>query len=171
MPHQQSAIIPTSATSATDALIVPSGVTLAPGVVASGTMGPGAVSPGAVGPGGVPVAFETGVWESLSEEEKANIIARGQPVGGALPAAVQWNLQQAGPLDPRMQMALSQQQMGGAALPAGILPGSAIKFEAGDFGKVLKVMNAERMQLEGALREEENEKMKEFAEQKVSNHL
>ena len=91
--------------------------------------------------------------------------ARGQPVGSALPAAIQWNTQ----MDPRMQaMQMANQQSGsGIALPASITTGSAIQFEAGDFGKALKVMNAERMQLEGALRQEENTVMKEFAEQKV----
>ena len=61
-----------------------------------------------------------------------------------------------------------QQMPHGGALPANFVPG-AIHFEVGDFGKALKVMNAERMQLEGVLREEENARMKEFAEQKVRN--
>ena len=45
--------------------------------------------------------------------------------------------------------------------------GGGIQYEAGNFGDILRTMNAERMQLEDELREEEDRAMKEFTEAKV----
>ena len=45
--------------------------------------------------------------------------------------------------------------------------GSGIQYETGNFGDILRTMNAERMQLEDELREEEDSAMKEFTEAKV----
>ena len=41
--------------------------------------------------------------------------------------------------------------------------GPGVTYQAGDFGSVLRVMNAERMQVEGELREEEDQAMKELS--------
>ena len=51
--------------------------------------------------------------------------------------------------------------MGGMSGMAGVT------YQAGDFGNVLRVMNAERMQAEGELREDEDKVMKELAQQQV----
>lgn len=48
----------------------------------------------------------------------------------------------------------------------GGLGGQGVSFEAGNFGDMLRVMNAERMQLENELREAEDVVMKDFAERK-----
>ena len=45
--------------------------------------------------------------------------------------------------------------------------GGGIQYETGNFGDILRTMNAERMQLEDELREEEDRAMKEFTEAKV----
>jgi len=46
--------------------------------------------------------------------------------------------------------------------------GQGISFEAGDFGSVLRTMNAERMQMEGELREDEDQALREFSSQQVN---
>ena len=72
--------------------------------------------------------------------------------------AMQWSQGQAGGVP---MTGLSPMQMGGMGLGAGI------QFEAGDFGSLLRTMNAEKMQLEGELREEEDKSMKQFSDDKV----
>ena len=47
------------------------------------------------------------------------------------------------------------------------MTGMGISYQSGDFGNVLRVMNAERMQAEGELRDEEDIAMKELSHQQV----
>lgn len=78
----------------------------------------------------------------------------------------------------KMPAGFTQGQMGGLTQEQAIMMqngglmtpgmGAGIQYKGGDFGSVLRTMNAERMQLEGELREEEDKQMKEFSEAQVS---
>ena len=57
------------------------------------------------------------------------------------------------------------------AMGGGMMSGGGLTYQAGDFGSVLRVMNAERMQAEGELREDEDQQMKELSQQQVTNNI
>lgn len=112
--------------------------------------------------GMTPIQLQQRQWGGV-QMSSAGIGMTGQlPAGaGQLPAG--YTQGQMGGLTPEQQAMMMQN---GGFMTPGL--GAGIQYQAGDFGSVLRTMNAERMQLEAELREEEDKEMREFSEEKVS---
>ena len=116
---------------------------------------------GQYGGGAVPISMQQSSWMGpQTQSADIGMRAGGLPPGSSINAVYGQTGMVPG-AHAQQGVAMGMSGVGGGL-------GQGITFEAGDFGSVLRTMNAERMQMEGELREDEDKALREFSNQQVN---